>query len=319
MKPLFMWLSLSAALIGTMAHARPTAYPVTVQSCDRSVTFNAAPQRAVSNDVNLTKMMVALGLQSRMAGYSGITGWNKPDPALLRDLGKLPELASKYPSVETLLNANADFYFAGWNYGMRVGGDVTPQSLATLGIQTYELTESCAQIMPRAEAKLDDVYNDLLNLGRIFDVQDRAQAVVADMQRRVDAVRERTTGDASPRVFLYDSGEDRPMTAGRLAIPQALISAAGGRNVMGDVAASWTHVNWESVVQSNPEIIVIVDYGEVSATQKQHFLENNPALQSIDAIRNKRYVVLPYVAVTPGLDNVTAIETLTAAFHDVAR
>ncbi|EPN39852.1 iron compound ABC transporter substrate-binding protein, partial [Pseudomonas syringae pv. actinidiae ICMP 19096] len=250
-------------------------------------------------------------------GYSGITGWNKPDQGLLHDLGNLPELASKYPSLETLLNANADFYFAGWNYGMRVGGDVTPQSLAPLGIQAYELTESCAQIMPRAEATLADVYNDLLNLGRIFDVQTRAETLVAQMRRSVSDVQANVAAKTSPRVFLYDSGEDRPMTAGRLAIPQALISAAGGHNVMGDVAASWTHVNWESVVQGNPEVIVIVDYGEVSAAQKQHFLESNPALQSVDAIRNRRYVVLPYVAVTPGLDNVTAIETLAAAFHDV--
>lgn len=149
MNALLTRLALVMLLCSPMAHA---AYPVTVQSCDRSVTFTAAPQRAVSNDVNLTKMMVALGLQSHMVGYSGITGWNKPDQGLLHDLGNLPELASKYPSLETLLNANADFYFAGWNYGMRVGGDVTPQSLAPLGIQVYELTESCAQIMPRAEA-----------------------------------------------------------------------------------------------------------------------------------------------------------------------
>ncbi|WP_440094112.1 ABC transporter substrate-binding protein [Pseudomonas syringae] len=314
MNALLTRLALVMLLCSPMAHA---AYPVTVQSCDRSVTFTAAPQRAVSNDVNLTKMMVALGLQSHMVGYSGITGWNKPDQALLHDLGNLPELASKYPSLETLLNANADFYFAGWNYGMRVGGDVTPQSLAPLGIQAYELTESCAQIMPRAEATLADVYNDLLNLGRIFDVQTRAETLVAQMRRSVSDVQANVAGKTSPRVFLYDSGEDRPMTAGRLAIPQALISAAGGRNIMGDVAASWTHVNWESVVQGNPEVIVIVDYGEVSAAQKQHFLESNPALQSVDAIRNQRYVVLPYVAVTPGLDNVTAIETLAAAFHDV--
>lgn len=79
-------LALATLLCSPMVHA---AYPVTVQSCDRSVTFTAAPQRAVSNDVNLTKMMVALGLQSHMVGYSGITGWNKPDQALLRDLGKL--------------------------------------------------------------------------------------------------------------------------------------------------------------------------------------------------------------------------------------
>ncbi|RMV80020.1 Iron compound ABC transporter substrate-binding protein [Pseudomonas caricapapayae] len=316
MNCLYARLTLVTLLCSPMAHA---AYPVTVQSCDRSVTFTAAPQRAVSNDVNLTKMMVALGLQSHMVGYSGITGWNKPDQGLLHDLGNLHELASKYPSLETLLNANADFYFAGWNYGMRVGGDVTPQSLAPLGIQAYELTESCAQIMPRAEATLEDVYNDLLNLGRIFNVQTRAEMLVAQMRRSVSEVQENVAGKAPPRVFLYDSGEDRPMTAGRLAIPQALISAAGGLNVMGDVAASWTHVNWESVVQSNPEVIVIVDYGEISAAQKEHFLESHPALQSIDAIRNRRYVVLPYVAVTPGLDNVTAIETLAAAFHDMKR
>ncbi|RMR24714.1 Iron compound ABC transporter iron compound-binding protein [Pseudomonas amygdali pv. ulmi] len=319
MNALLTRLALITLLSSPMVQAQPSAYPVTVQSCDRSVTFTAAPQRAVSNDVNLTKMIVALGLQSHMVGYSGITGWNKPDQALLRDLGNLPELASKYPSLETLLNANADFYFAGWNYGMRVGGDVTPQSLAPLGIQAYELTESCAQIMPRAEATLADVYNDLLNLGRIFDVQARAEALVAQMRRSVSEVQASVAGKSSPRVFLYDSGEDRPMTAGRLAIPQALISAAGGQNVMGDVAASWTHVNWESVVQSNPEVIVIVDYGEVSAAQKQHFLESNPALQSVDAIRNRRYVVLPYAAVTPGIDNVAAIETLAAAFHDVTR
>ncbi len=64
------------------------------------------------------------------------------------------------------------------------------------------------------------------------------------MRRSVSNVEKSVAGKSPPRIFLYDSGEDRPMTAGRLAIPQALISAAGGRNVMGDVAASWTHVNW---------------------------------------------------------------------------
>ncbi|WP_408637343.1 ABC transporter substrate-binding protein [Pseudomonas lactucae] len=302
-----------------MAYADATVYPVAIKSCNRVVTFQAPPQRAVSNDVNLTEMMVALGLQSHMVGYSGVSGWNKPTPELLNLLGKLPEIATKYPSLETLLGANADFYFAGWNYGMRLGGDVTPESLAPLGIQTYELTESCAQIMPRAQATLNDLYNDLYNLGKIFDVQGQADALVQDMQNRVAASEEKIADAPAVKVFLYDSGEDRPMTAGRLAMPQALISAAGGRNVMGDVEASWTHVNWESVVAANPQVIVIVDYGEVIAAQKQKFIENNPALQSIDAVRNRRFVVLPYVAVTPGIQNVKAIEIMATAFHGPRR
>ncbi|OCW24021.1 iron ABC transporter substrate-binding protein [Pseudomonas sp. S3E12] len=319
MKSLFVWSVLLAIIGCQMAYADATVYPVAIKSCNRVVTFQAPPQRAVSNDVNLTEMMVALGLQSQMVGYSGVSGWNKPTPELLNLLGKLPEIATKYPSLETLLGANADFYFAGWNYGMRLGGDVTPESLAPLGIQTYELTESCAQIMPRAQATLNDLYNDLYNLGKIFDVQGQADALVQDMQNRVAASEEKIADAPAVKVFLYDSGEDRPMTAGRLAMPQALISAAGGRNVMGDVEASWTHVNWESVVAANPQVIVIVDYGEVSAAQKQKFIENNPALQSIDAVRNRRFVVLPYVAVTPGIQNVKAIEIMATAFHGPRR
>lgn len=315
MKSLFIWTLFLAAAGCLPAHATSTVYPVSVKSCNRVITFQAPPQRAVSNDVNLTEMMVALGLQGRMVGYSGVSGWNKPAADLIERLGKLPEIAAKYPSLETLLGANADFYFAGWNYGMRLGGDVTPESLSPLGIQTYELTESCAQIMPRAQATLSDLYNDLYNLGKIFDVQDQADALVQNMQNRVIAAEESVASAAPVNVFLYDSGEDRPMTAGRLAMPQALISAAGGRNVMDDVAASWTHVNWEAVVAANPQVIVIVDYGEVSAAQKQRFLENNPALHSIDAVRNRRFVVLPYVALTPGIQNVSAIEAMAAAFH----
>ena len=197
---------------------------------------------------------------------------------------------------------------------MRVGGDLTPQTLQPLGINVYELTESCAFVMKRPPASLEDTYNDLRNLGKIFDVQDRANAVIAQMQAQVAEVRQDLPAD-KPRVFLYDSGEDRAMTSGRLGMPQALIDAAGGRNILDDVEASWTRVNWENVVERNPQVIVIVDYGEVTAEQKEQFLLNNQALQSVDAIKNQRFIVIPYVQATPGIDNVLAVETLAKGFH----
>lgn len=307
---------LLACLFGLSAQvcAQTTQYPVTVQSCDRQVTFDKAPTHAVSHDINMTQMMLALGLRQNMVGFSGISGWKTLPASMTQALDGLPELASKYPSVETLLNANVDFFFAGWDYGIRVGGDLTPQTLAPLGIKVYELTESCAFVMKRPPASLEMMYGDLRNLGRIFDVQDRAEQLIAQMQQRVAKITASLPA-TQPRVFLYDSGEDRAMTSGRLAMPQALITAAGGRNVLDDIDASWTRVNWENVVERNPEVIVIVDYGEVTAAQKEQFLLNNPALQSVDAIRNKRFIVIPYVAATPGIDNIDAIETLAAGFH----
>ncbi|CAK9891521.1 MULTISPECIES: ABC transporter substrate-binding protein [Pseudomonas] len=307
-------LGLALLLASPGAFAETTQYPLTVQSCNRQVTFTKAPEHALSHDINMTQMMLALGLRSRMVGYSGVSGWKAVTPQLRKQLDGLPELAAKYPSVETLLNADVDFLFAGWDYGMRVGGDLTPQSLAPLGIPVYELTESCAFVMKRPAASLEDTYTDLRNLGRIFDVQARAKQLIGEMQDRVAVVQQQLPAQR-PRVFLYDSGEDRAMTSGRLGMPEALIAAAGGRNVLNDIEASWTRVNWESVVERNPEVIVIVDYGEVSAAQKQAFLEQHPALQSVDAIRNKRFVVIPYVAATPSLENVEAIETIAKSLH----
>ena len=304
-----------ALLLGTtQAFAEATKYPLTIQSCNREVTFKEAPKHAVSHDINMTQMMLALGLKSKMAGYSGVSGWKSVTPEMQSLLDGLPELAAKYPSVETLLNANVDFFFAGWDYGMRVGGDLTPQTLQPLGINVYELTESCAFVMKRPAATLDDTYNDLRNLGKIFDVQDRANALIADMQSQVAEVRKDLPAE-KPRVFLYDSGEDRAMTSGRLGMPQALIDAAGGRNVLDDVEASWTRVNWETVVERNPQVIVIVDYSEITAEQKIEFLLKNKALQSVDAIKNQRFIVIPYVQATPGIDNVLAVETLAKGFH----
>jgi len=304
-----------ALLLGTThAFAEATKYPLTIHSCNREVTFKEAPKHAVSHDINMTQMMLALGLKSKMAGYSGVSGWKSVTPEMQSLLDGLPELAAKYPSVETLLNANVDFFFAGWDYGMRVGGDLTPQTLQPLGINVYELTESCAFVMKRPAATLDDTYNDLRNLGKIFDVQDRADTLIADMQSQVAEIRKDLPAE-KPRVFLYDSGEDRAMTSGRLGMPQALIDAAGGRNVLDDVEASWTRVNWETVVERNPQVIVIVDYSEITAEQKIEFLLKNKALQSVDAIKNQRFIVIPYVQATPGIDNVLAVETLAKGFH----
>jgi iron complex transport system substrate-binding protein len=119
-------------------------------------------------------------------------------------------------------------------------------------------------------------------------------------------------------VFVYDSGEDTPFTSGALAMPTALIKAAGGRNVMDDVQESWTRVSWESVVARNPQAIVIVDYGTITAAQKIQFLLDQPALHNLDAIRERRFIVIPYDGATPGIRNVAAVETMARGLHPEA-
>ena len=290
------------------------AYPVTVRSCDREVTFDAAPTRAISNDVNLTEMMLVLGLRDRMVGYTGISGWKTLDEEMRAGVAELPELSAKYPTKEVLAGAEPDFFFAGWNYGMKVGGEVTPETLEPLGIQTYELTESCIHIGPKAKSSMDDMYNDILNLGTIFGVEAKAEDLVAGWKARLAEVTAGVDRSAPLRVFVYDSGEEAPFTAGAYAMPTALIEAAGGTNIMNDLEKSWAEIGWEPVVERNPEVIVIVNYGDVTAEQKIAFMKDNPAFTNIDAVKNDRFVVLEYVEATPGPRNIKAVEKLVAGF-----
>ncbi|MEM9583032.1 MAG: ABC transporter substrate-binding protein [Pseudomonadota bacterium] len=287
----------------------------TVQSCNRAVTFDAPPQRAVSNDVNLTEMMLVLGLADRMVGYTGISGWKTLDEEMRAGVEELPELSAKYPSKEVLVGADADFFFAGWNYGMKVGGEVTPETLAPFGIKVYELTESCTHIMSKEKASIEDMYADLTNLGAIFGVEEKAKALVDSYRSDLAAFKGELKASEPVRVFVYDSGDDAPFTAGRYAMPTALIEAAGGVNIMDDFEKSWATVTWEEVVERNPEVIVIVNYGDVTAEQKRAFVMSNPAFADLDAVKHDRFVTLEYVEATPGPRNIQAIKTLADAFR----
>ena len=299
----------AASIIGGSAFA-----VTSVKSCNRTVTFDSPPKRAISNDVNLTEMMLVLGLADHMVGYTGISGWKTLDEEMRANVKQLPELSSKYPTKEVIVGANADFFFAGWNYGMKVGGEVTPETLEPFGVKVYELTESCTHIMKKGKASIDDMYADLLNLGSIFNVEDRAKNLVNDYKAELKSFKSNLETGEPVRAFVYDSGEDTPFTAGLYAMPTALIEAAGGVNVMNDFEKSWGTVTWEEVVAQNPEVIIIVNYGSVTADQKRAFMMSNPAFANIEAVKNDRFVTLEYVEATPGPRNIKAIKTLAKAF-----
>ena len=287
----------------------------TVQSCNRTVTFENPPERAISNDVNLTEMMLALGLADHMVGYTGISGWKTLDSEMRSGVKELPELSAKYPTKEVLVGADADFFFAGWNYGMKVGGEVTPETLDPFGIKVYELTESCSHIMDKGKASLKDMYADILNLGKIFGVESRAEALVAEYKTELKNFKANLkTRDEGLRVFVYDSGEDAPFTAGRFAMPTALIEAAGGPNIMDDFNKSWGAVTWEEVIERDPQVVVIVNYGDVTAEQKRDYMMSNSAFKNIAAVKDDRFVTLEYVEATPGPRNIQAIQNLADAF-----
>ncbi|MBO7939025.1 ABC transporter substrate-binding protein [Streptomyces sp. S9] len=297
---------------------------ITLTNCGRKVTYDKVPERVVTNDVGITELMFALGLEDRMAGFAMPDDKGDLSGVPWKDgYDKVEWLSKDQLTKENVLDARADLVFAGWNYGFREDGGFTPAALKKLGIPSYVLTESCRNgrtetsrgIMP----PLDALYADLTNLGRLFGVEKRAATLIADFKKQVADVRAQAPAAADrPSVFLYDSGQDQPFTSGRFAAPEQIISEAGGTNVMHDLADSWTAVGWETVVERDPEVIVICDYGDVSAEQKKDFLLSYAPLRDVSAVKHRRIFVLDYVDLVESPRNPSAIARLGAYLRTVA-
>ncbi|MCD7107457.1 ABC transporter substrate-binding protein [Rhizobium sp. DKSPLA3] len=308
------------AALFSLAASAASAFPVTVDSCGQALTFDAAPKRAVVHDINMAKMAFALGLQPQMVGVTGISGWYKLDDAFRKEQGAIPELAPKYPTLENLVAVEPDFFFAGWYYGMKPGGDVTPDTLAPHGIKTLVLTESCVHLdKARPAASMNLLYGDMEKLGAIFDRKTEADTLIQGWKVELADIEAKVAANGGTRVFLYDSGEDKPFTAGKFAIPTAMISAAGGVNIMADMETSWGTTDWETVAMRNPQFLVLLDYQTDTGYRKLlDFLKSHPAMKETDAVKNERFVALRYEELTPGPDNIAAIGKIARALHPEA-
>ncbi|RZS36785.1 iron complex transport system substrate-binding protein [Herbihabitans rhizosphaerae] len=315
-------LALTAVLVTSACGAQiapasttpASGYPVTVRNCGADVRFDRAPSRVVANDIGITEIMFALGLADRMAGYTVDHGQDRgiASSPWRADFERVKRVAEDV-ALEPVQGVNADMVFAGWNYGFRETTGFTPDRLRSLGIASYLLTESCRNgtgnqrgIMPPLEA----LYTDLRNLGTIFGVRDRADRLVEQYQRQVAGFEATLPAGARPKVFLYDDGIDQPLTSGRTAGPQEIITRAGGVNVFADLNDSWTRVSWETVVRRSPDVILINDYGagaDESIEAKKRFLLSHPGLATVPAVRNQRFFVLPYAALVEGPRNPAAI------------
>ncbi|KIC21460.1 ABC transporter substrate-binding protein [Leisingera sp. ANG-Vp] len=307
-----IWTAAVAASLATGAAAG-----VTVDNCGAPLEFDAAPERLVVHDINMSEMAFALGLQDKMVGLTGITGWYKTSAAFDDARGDIPELAPKYPTVENLVAASPDLFFAGWYYGMKPGGEVTPDTLEPFGIKTMVLTESCVHLdKERPAASMDLLFGDVLRLGQVMHVEDKAEALVSGWQEQLAAIEAKTADQHKPRVFLLDGPADAPFTAGKFAIPDAMIAAAGGESVTHELDTSWGRTSWEAVAAANPEFLVLLDYQNGNGAEDTFkFLQEHPVMAHTDAVKNARWVGLRYEELTPGPANIAAIEKIAQAMH----
>lgn len=270
-------------------------------------TFKTAPQKAVTLGDEFTDVLLDLGLESNIAGRTE-NGCKSIRTTFDEVKKKVPVLATENLSQEKLLNVQPDFII-GWDSNFtdkKFGKDFC----VTNGISIY------TPKFTGDHATIEDIYADYITLGQIFNVSAKAEEKVAAMKSKVAKVQEKIkTLKAEPqKVFIYDSGEKSAFT-GCQGLPGDLIKIAGGKNIFDDIDKGWATVSWEEIVNRNPEVIIIMNYGTGDAAEKEKFLYNSEPLKDVDAIKNKRVYPVNLCDVEGSAGTADVVQDLAKAFY----
>ena len=276
--------------------------------------YPEAPQRVVSLAGFATEMLLALGLGNRIVGYA----WqdNEVLPQYQEQFAQLEPLCppAMDPGEEKVLAAEPDLVlsWASWedsdyfNY----------KNLAKNGINAYGFhTERWSG------GHLEDVYTDFLNLGRIFRVEDRAEALVEELRANIEATAAKVADKEPVSVFVCDasSNAEACMTVGG-GLPQELLEMAGGRNVVTDMDANWVRgYSWEKIIAADPEWIVIDYYASADeADVVLDLLKTNPQLSQMKAVQEGNILLLGLTDISCSERIDESVAAMASAFHGVA-
>jgi iron complex transport system substrate-binding protein len=255
------------------------------------ITFESAPQRIVSLAPNHTEVLYALGLGERVVGVTEYC--NYP-----------PEAAEK-PKVGDFVNTDLEL----------VVGLEPDLVLAT----TMHMAETVPALQDRGlvvfvldPQSVDSVLDEIRVLGEITGQEAEADALIADMQARIDAVQEKVAGAPRPKVF-WELGPEL-FTVGPGTFVDDLIDLAGGENVAADADASWPQLSVEAIVLKDPDVIVLADH---NYGQTVEMVKERPGWEDIAAVREGRVIEIvdDDIVSRPGPRLVEGVEFLARALH----
>ena len=305
---------LLAVLSGCAAQEEPAApaqetasaegYPVTVENYGRTVTVDKRPEKVLTLGPNCTELFAALGLSDLVVGRSLVNHSRGPLPEYEAAVNAIPELNHASATREAVLSSGADFIYAlDWEIGEE-------------GCNIEEAEQYGMTVYVNSATTLEQQYQEILDLGLIFGVEDKAEAFVEDQKSRIAAVQEKVKDREPLKVLVYDSGNDGVFTCSGSNFESLLIGLAGGENLFDDLSEKqWVTVSYEEVLAREPDIILIHDYDSPSVEEKIAEIKANPTLSQLDCVQNERFATITLESVLPGDRMAYAVESLAAVFY----
>lgn len=275
----------------------PAHYPVTIENYNtqgepEQMTYTKPPQRVVAVWQNSIETLLALGVGDRIIAGNGV-----PDKKFFRkeyqeQYSKIPYTGLQLLDLETTMMLKPDL-IVGWH------STFAPKVLRPTdfwhkrGVNTFIARSSMIDAKPRT---LANEYKDILDLGKIFDKNERAQQLVGQMQQEVNFAISRTADyPKRPRALVLEFMGKEPSVYGEKSLAGNIVKELHGELL----AEKQRAIGLEQVVELDPDVIFIV-VTEFNYGREQDMLDRvtqHKALKHLRCVQQGRVVALPLYAI----------------------
>ena len=231
-----------------------------------------------------TEIICALGLEENLIGITHACDYPK-------SIRNRPALTASRISHETMSSAEIDHAVRSQLDGHGSIYDLDERQLAALKpdlIVTQELCEVCAvsyktvqkaakifaadaTVVSLEPNTIADILDNVRTVGELCGVAERAETLVAELQNRLDRIRERISENETnpkskiqnpkskrPKVFMLEWLEP-PFAPGHWTPEQ--VEIAGGNCLLGEAGEKSHATTYEAIHESQPEVLVLIPCG----------------------------------------------------------
>ena len=251
-------------LPGTVQGREPVLF---TDSSGAEIELLAPPKRVVSLVPSVTEMLLRLGVDKPLVGItyhsvlpSGAAGKERVGGFFRPDLVKV-----------AALNPDVVFY-------------------ADLQKDVPEVLQNKAVLIQLSARSIQESFEHIRLLGRIFDRKDQAEAIISEEQRQLDVIRQKTVSIpmAKRQRVMRLMGRQSVMTPGDDSFQNEYIRAAGGIPPQFGQDGNIIPVTLEQWQKFNPQLL----YGCGGDKETLDILKQ-PGWKDVDAVKNKRVFFFP--------------------------
>lgn len=247
-----------------------------------TLTIEKAPEKVYVACQNNIEIMLRLGLEDKIAACYGLDGEIAED---LKGVFETVNYLEKGLPKEDVIAMEPDCII-GWSSlfsDKRLG---STDYWHEKGTNTYMALNSACR--PRGTVqKVEDEMQDILNIGKIFNVQDKAQQLVKEIEVEIEKVQKYIEGKEKVEIAVLEDESDSYRVYGANTLGGDVAVHAGAKLKVGSEGSS--NISAEDLVAANPEAIFMVWYeGFLSPEEVVESITKNPAFASLDAVKNDK-------------------------------